>query len=457
VGPRLKEEKLPEAPRARHRARESQGHARLHGRDVTLEEYQFARLCHYLRGKEPLAQPGYTFLIYRLTDDEVMNALYGPVSLKMSPAAKEDLGRRGGRRPPRAPLRDGRRQQAAREHDLGRDRARDRAATATGRSTTTGCSPRTATCPSAGRRSPWLRGAKFPTLDQAYWRKSDAWVMGHEFFYETGEDHFPRLMEARAMIALLSVATGALVFCWSLRLFGTPGAFVSLAFFAFSPSFLAHGGYATSDVCMALFMLASVGAYWRHLGRPGAGPFLSERLGLRPRLRGQVLRGLPAPHDGALRRGPPRHDPGRARAGRPLGRGPRRGRLRGHLGLLRVPLQRVQPGAPGADQFIEAWPIMYARTGWDRPGHPLPGRDPRPARGVPLRGRLRRADLPGAGRLPERGVQHRRLAELLHLDLPPQVHASLPPRLRAVRLGRGPRPALRPAGQPAGAWRASSR
>ena len=72
--------------------------------------------------------------------------------------------------------------------------------------------------------------------------------MGHEFFYETGEDHFPMLMEARAMTALLSVALGALIFFWSRALFGAAGAFVSLAFFAFSPTVLAHGGYATSDV-----------------------------------------------------------------------------------------------------------------------------------------------------------------------------------------------------------------
>jgi hypothetical protein len=44
---------------------------------VTFEEYQFARVCYFLRGREPLAEPGYTFLIFRLTDAEVMKALYG--------------------------------------------------------------------------------------------------------------------------------------------------------------------------------------------------------------------------------------------------------------------------------------------------------------------------------------------------------------------------------------------
>jgi hypothetical protein len=44
---------------------------------VKFEEYQFARLCYYLKGRPPLAEPGYTFLIFRLTDAEVMKALYG--------------------------------------------------------------------------------------------------------------------------------------------------------------------------------------------------------------------------------------------------------------------------------------------------------------------------------------------------------------------------------------------
>jgi hypothetical protein len=48
---------------------------------MQLETYQFARLCHYLRGKQPVAEPAYTFLVYRLTDDEVVKALYEPVAL----------------------------------------------------------------------------------------------------------------------------------------------------------------------------------------------------------------------------------------------------------------------------------------------------------------------------------------------------------------------------------------
>lgn len=112
----------------------------------------------------------------------------------------------------------------------------------------------------------WVKDAKFPALeDNIFWRTSDAWILGHQFFYETGEDHFPRLMAGRAMIALFSVGTGLLVFCWSRRLFGDTGAVISLIFFVFSPDFLAHGALVTSDVCMVFFFLAAVGAWWKHL------------------------------------------------------------------------------------------------------------------------------------------------------------------------------------------------
>jgi dolichyl-phosphate-mannose-protein mannosyltransferase len=208
-----------------------------------------------------------------------------------------------------------------------------------------------------------IAGARFPDLDQPYWRKSDVWVMGHEFFYETGEDHFPRLMWARAMTGLFSVALGALVFCWSRRLFGTPGAFVSLGFFTFSPTFLAHGGYATSDVCIALFMLASIGAWWRHLRNPGVGPFLLSAVVfglacvakfsavfLLPMMalcalvhvlsqRGEVLRVL-------------RSAAGHAVVAYAI--------IWAFYGFR---YSAFNPALPAADQFIVSWSVMYANTG----------------------------------------------------------------------------------------------
>ena len=119
----------------------------------------------------------------------------------------------------------------------------------------------------------------FPELTgNPYWRTSEVQVIGHQFFYETGRDHFPMLMAGRAMIAMFSVGTGVLVFSWSRRIFGDVGGLVSLGFFAFCPTFLAHGVLVTSDMCMTFFFLASCGAWWRHLHRPGARTWLLSAL-----------------------------------------------------------------------------------------------------------------------------------------------------------------------------------
>jgi hypothetical protein len=118
---------------------------------------------------------------------------------------------------------------------------------------------------------PMKLGGVPPLTATESWRTADVWVHGREFFYQRGLSTDEWLWLGRATIALLSAATGLLVFFWSRALFGWRGAFLSLALFAFCPAFLAHGALATSDVAMTFFFTASVGAWWRHLTRPGPG------------------------------------------------------------------------------------------------------------------------------------------------------------------------------------------
>jgi 4-amino-4-deoxy-L-arabinose transferase-like glycosyltransferase len=117
-----------------------------------------------------------------------------------------------------------------------------------------------------------IAGAPPPPLeDNIYWRTSDASVVAHQFFYETGHDHWPMLMAGRAMNAVFSVATGVLIFCWTRSLFGIGSGFFALGLFALCPNHLAHGALATSDAAAIFFLLAAVGAFWRHLQAPGVG------------------------------------------------------------------------------------------------------------------------------------------------------------------------------------------
>ena len=101
------------------------------------------------------------------------------------------------------------------------------------------------------------------------WVTADVWNYGHTFFYRQGILADQWLFLGRAMIALVSAATGMVIFLWSRALFGWRGGFLSLGLFVFCPAFLAHGALATSDVVMTFFFVASVGAWWRHLELPG--------------------------------------------------------------------------------------------------------------------------------------------------------------------------------------------
>ncbi len=115
----------------------------------------------------------------------------------------------------------------------------------------------------------------FPRLEQPAWRTADVAVIGHQFFYESGNDLPRMLAAARAMIALLGIACGALVFLWSRSLFGTTGALVSTGLFAFCPNLLAHAGLATSDMAATLGFLLAVWAGWRLLHRVTVGRVLA--------------------------------------------------------------------------------------------------------------------------------------------------------------------------------------
>jgi hypothetical protein len=70
---------------------------------LTREEWQkawnqyellrFARLCHYLRARQPEAQPGYSILVYRLDQGEIDAALNGDLR-QLAAAIERTAGRR---------------------------------------------------------------------------------------------------------------------------------------------------------------------------------------------------------------------------------------------------------------------------------------------------------------------------------------------------------------------------
>ena len=114
-----------------------------------------------------------------------------------------------------------------------------------------------------------LKDLDFPPLDPDRQPNRRLLYIADQFFYGMGNDPGGMLFPCRAATALLGVVLGAVVYLWSRRLFGTAGALISLTCYVFSPTFLAHGRLATSDLNASLFFLLAAGAFWTVLHRAG--------------------------------------------------------------------------------------------------------------------------------------------------------------------------------------------
>ncbi len=115
---------------------------------------------------------------------------------------------------------------------------------------------------------------KFPPPEAPGWRQTDVWVLGRQWFQEMGHDQTAMLFRGRAIMGLVAVALGALVWLWSRRLFGPAGGMLSLLLYVLSPIILANGALMTSDTISALFFLAAVWSLWEVLQRITLGRVL---------------------------------------------------------------------------------------------------------------------------------------------------------------------------------------
>ena len=119
-----------------------------------------------------------------------------------------------------------------------------------------------------------LLGANPPPLDTEAWRTADATLVGYDFLYRSGHDHWPLLVGARIVNALFGAALVVLVGLWARRLAGAVAGTVAAALAALSPTLLAHVPLATTDVAAAFFLTAAAGAFWHWLGAR-TGPALA--------------------------------------------------------------------------------------------------------------------------------------------------------------------------------------
>jgi 4-amino-4-deoxy-L-arabinose transferase-like glycosyltransferase len=109
---------------------------------------------------------------------------------------------------------------------------------------------------------------KFPT-DANAWKNdiNGQWDMGRIFLYESGNNADQILHFSRFPIMLLAILFGWLLFEWVRKIYGDKVALLTLFFFSFSPTFIAHSRYVTTDLGAAFGFFIGIVAFVNFLQR----------------------------------------------------------------------------------------------------------------------------------------------------------------------------------------------
>jgi len=114
-----------------------------------------------------------------------------------------------------------------------------------------------------------LLNLNFP-IDATAWTKdiNGQWDMGRIFLYESGNNADKILKFSRFPIMLLAILFGWLFFKWARGLYGDKVGLLALFFFSFSPTFLAHSKYVTTDLAAAFGFFIGISAFLNFLSKP---------------------------------------------------------------------------------------------------------------------------------------------------------------------------------------------
>lgn len=109
----------------------------------------------------------------------------------------------------------------------------------------------------------------FPT-DTKYWQEdvNGQWAEGAVFLYESGNDADKIIFWSRFPLILLAVLFGWLIFWWAKNRFGNAVAFLTLLLYAFSPTFLTHSRYVTTDLGAAFAFFIGLISFIKFLEMP---------------------------------------------------------------------------------------------------------------------------------------------------------------------------------------------
>ncbi|MBI4132217.1 MAG: glycosyltransferase family 39 protein [Candidatus Sungbacteria bacterium] len=122
---------------------------------------------------------------------------------------------------------------------------------------------------------------RFPT-DTKSWAEdiNGQWDQGRIFLYESENDADNILRLTRLPAMLLAVLLGWLLWVWVRRRFDARVANVALFFYAFSPTFLAHSRYVTTDLAAAFGFFIGIISFLEFLKAPSQKRIIIAGLGL---------------------------------------------------------------------------------------------------------------------------------------------------------------------------------
>ena len=107
---------------------------------------------------------------------------------------------------------------------------------------------------------------KFPTNTNAWQNQINGqWDQGGGLLFEFGNDPDRILQSVRLPIILLAIFTGALLFLWVRGLYGGRVAILTLFFYTFSPTVIAHSRFVTTDIAATLAFLIGIASFLRFL------------------------------------------------------------------------------------------------------------------------------------------------------------------------------------------------
>ncbi len=112
---------------------------------------------------------------------------------------------------------------------------------------------------------------RFPTNTDAWQREVNGqWNQGGGFLFEFGNNPDRIMKAARVPIMLLAVLVGIVLFRWVRGLYGNRVALLTLFFYTFSPTVIAHSRFVTTDIAATFGFLIGIASFIRFLAKPSS-------------------------------------------------------------------------------------------------------------------------------------------------------------------------------------------